>query len=417
MAKKIPLIRKTSITFFWVSLILMLLSTLGLYYYLRILLQGEVEEELRSTEARIESSLLDNGTMYQLPPMVEIQKVPVMGKEILKDTVIYDPSQDEMEEFRELSTFSTLEGETYMITVRALVVESDSILMAVVLSYLIIIFLVFVSLFYLNRSRNQKIWYPFFHNLRQMKQFSITSESNISLMDSEIMEFSDLKSEITLLTNKVRSDYRNLKQYTEDVSHEMQTPLAIIQAKIENVINSEFDLEEGQFDQLTSIQKDIQRLSQMTKRLTLLTKIENSQFGNVEPLDIAKLMEDTVLDFSEISTNAVVMEVTHSILVFMDSYLANVLCNNLVSNAIKYSEGKNAILVKSGPREIAISNSGNQALKQPEQLYDRFYREADGAKATGLGLALVKRICDLYGFEVTYRYLEGRHMFTVYFGR
>jgi len=283
--KKIRLIRKTSKTFLGISALLMLVSTVALYFYLRNLLQSEVEEELRSTEARIESSLIENPEPFQLSPVVEIQKVSRLGNEVLKDTIIYDPSQDEMEEFRELSTFSAINGENYRITVRALVVESENILIAVVISYLVIILLVFLFLFYVNRSRNQKLWTPFFHNLEQMKRFSLSSDAPIALMDSEILEFSELNSEIKILTNKVRSDYRNLKQYTEDVSHEMQTPLAIIQAKIENVINMEEPLDDQQFEQLTSIQRDIQRLSQMTKRLTLLTKIENNQFANIEQLE------------------------------------------------------------------------------------------------------------------------------------
>ena len=283
--KKVRLIRKTSKTFLGISALLMLVSTVALYFYLRNLLRSEVEEELRSTEARIESSLVENPEPFQLSPVVEIQKVSRLGKEVLKDTIIYDPSQDEMEEFRELSTFSAINGENYRITVRALVVESENILIAVVISYLVIILLVFLFLFYVNRSKNQKLWTPFFHNLEQMKRFSLSSDAPIALMDSEILEFSELNTEIKLLTNKVRSDYRNLKQYTEDVSHEMQTPLAIIQAKIENVINMEEPLDDQQFEQLTSIQRDIQRLSQMTKRLTLLTKIENNQFANIEQLE------------------------------------------------------------------------------------------------------------------------------------
>ncbi|RYC53492.1 hypothetical protein DN53_04615 [Flagellimonas olearia] len=152
--KKIRLIRKTSKTFLGISALLMLVSTVALYFYLRNLLQDEVEEELRSTEARIESSLVENPELFQLSPVVEIQKVSRLGREVLKDTIIYDPSQDEMEEFRELSTFSAINGKNYRITVRALVVESENILIAVVISYLVIILLVFLFLFFAFRVLN-----------------------------------------------------------------------------------------------------------------------------------------------------------------------------------------------------------------------------------------------------------------------
>ena len=128
--KKIKLLRKTSKTFLWISLILMVFSTIGLYFYVRNLLQNEVEEELRSTEARIESSISGNNPIYQLAPMVEVETVSNLGSEHLKDTLIFDPSQNEIEEFRELITFSKINDQNYRITVRALIVESEDILIA-----------------------------------------------------------------------------------------------------------------------------------------------------------------------------------------------------------------------------------------------------------------------------------------------
>ena len=414
MAKKTRLIQKTSKSFLWISFFLMLVSTIALYFYLHSILQAEVEEELRSTEARIESSLSENDAIYQLHPVVEVARVPKMGIEILKDTLIYDPSQDELEEFRELSTYSTINGKNYRITVRALVVESRDILIAIVVSYLAIILLVFIFLFYLDKSRNQKLWHPFFKNLEQMKNFSLTSEKPIRLMDSDILEFSELNAEISTLTDKVRSDYKNLKQYTEDVSHEMQTPLAIIQAKIENVINGD-TLDDRQFEHLTSILKDIQSLTQMTKRLTLLTKIENNQFANVEKLDIVQRMEETIQNFNEISAITIVLEKNHPIWVEMDPYLATIICNNLISNAIKHACERKDIIVKAHFNTISIANCGAAALRQPESLYNRFYRETATVKSTGLGLAIVKRICDLYGHKIDYNFENGMHNFLITF--
>ena len=204
----------------------------------------EVEEELFSTKARVEAELSKGSGQFSLAPVVEVANVASLHAEILKDTIIYDPSQDEMEEFRELISFKEINGEKYKITVRNLIVESEDILIAIIFSYIIIILLVFAFLFYFNKSRNQRLWHPFFENLEAMKNFSLTSDETIPLVESDILEFSELKDEVALLTNKVRSDYKNLKQYTEDVSHELQTPLAIMQAKIENIINGEDSVRE-----------------------------------------------------------------------------------------------------------------------------------------------------------------------------
>lgn len=414
--KKIPLLVKTSGSFLRISLILVVISTVALYFYVRYLLQAEVEEELHSTEARIESSIAGNNIIYQLPPWSEVSEVDKAGMEILKDTLIYDPSQDELEEFRELTTYSDINGREYRITVRALVVESENILIAVVISYIIIILLVFIFLFYMNKARNRQIWRPFFETLDTIKQFSLTSEAPINLVDSNIREFSDLNKEISTLTDKVRSDYKNLKQYTEDVSHEMQTPLAIIQAKIENIINGD-NLNNIQFAHLTGIQGDIHRLTQLNKRLTLLTKIENQQFGKPEVLQFTEVIKNRIDCLKEIYPDLIQLEEKDQCELKMDPYLADVLCDNLLSNAIKYSNAKGSILVRVGNMKLTVSNIGTEKLQSPEKLFSRFYRESGIPKSTGLGLAIVKKICDHYGFMPHYAFEEGRHHFKVKFSQ
>ncbi len=390
----------------------MVISTIALFFYVRNLLQGEVEEELRSTEARIEHSISENNPVYQLPPMVEVQTVSALGIEKLKDTVIFDPSQSEMEEFRELTTFSTINGKDYSITVRALVVESEDILIAVMVSYLIIILLVFIFLFYFNKTWNQGLWHPFFINLEAMKGFSLASEKPIALLESDILEFSELNNEIRTLTDKVRADYKNLKQYTEDVSHEMQTPLAIILAKIENIINGD-NLNDVQFQHLTSIQKDIQRLTLLNKRLALLSKIENQQFTNPESLIFNTILKQRIETFSEIYPSDIELVEQGKMLMKIDPYLADVLIDNLLSNALKHAVDKESITIEIGEQEFSVSNKGSQKLQKEERLFSRFYKESDHKKSTGLGLAIVKKICELYGLEPNYHFINGKHIFTI----
>ena len=412
--KKIGLLRKTSKTFLSIGIVLMLFSTVALYFYVRNLLQSEIEEELRSTEARIESSISGNNPIYQLPPMVEVTEVLNLGVEHLKDTLIYDPSQDEIEDFRELTTYSKINNHNYRITVRTLIVESEDILIAVIISYLIVILSVFVFLFYFNKSRTQKLWTPFFKNLEQMKLFSLTSESPISLMDSDILEFSELNTEITTLTEKVRSDYKNLKQFTEDVSHELQTPLAIIQAKVDTIINGE-DLNDVQFEQLSSIQNDIQRLKQLNKKLGLISKIENDQFTNISPCNLNHILNNRIENLSELYPSEILFESNEDVVLLMDAHLAEVLCDNLLSNAIKYNLPNTPIVVNLEKESLSVKNEGKRAILKPDQLFQRFYKESDEVKSTGLGLAIVKKICDLYGFQPSYRYTNNEHHFTISF--
>ncbi|WP_220660185.1 sensor histidine kinase [Gillisia mitskevichiae] len=412
--KPIKLLRKASKSFLLLSAVLMIASTIALYFYTKNLLKNEVEEELFSTEARIESAIKINDISFSLPPVIEVVEVKELEELFLKDTLIYDPSQNEDEVFRELSTFKRINGKNYRITVRNLVVESKDILIAIDVSYFIIILLVFLFLFYSNVEGNRKLWFPFFKNLEAMKNFSVKSEKQIVLVDSDILEFQELSNEISLLTNKVQDDYQNLKQLTEDVSHEMQTPLAIMQAKIENIINTN-KIDDDQYKLFSSLQKDIQRLKQLIKRLTLLTKIENNQFINIDKVDIAASLGKTIQNFKELFNLEIGFQYKHPLFVSMDPYLVEVLCNNLISNAVKHDVKKDEILVSCSHNSMIISNSGEKQIENPEKLFNRFYRESKSNQSTGLGLAIVKKICDLYGFEISYKFHDARHIFTVNF--
>lgn len=414
MTKKIKLIKKTSKTFLLTGLFLAFFSSIALYFYTKKLLKSEVEEVLYSTEARITNALKKDKNIFSLPPVTEVKIVTNLKKEILKDTIIYDPSQDEMELFRELSTFKNINETNYQITVRNMAVESGNFLLAIVISNIIIFLLAFIILFYFNTARNIKLWRPFFRNLEQMKQFSLTSKKPIDLVESDVLEFSELKVEIETLTNKVKVDYQNLKQFTENVSHEMQTPLAIIQAKIDNIIN-EHTINNKQFEQITSIQKDIQRLKQLNKRITILTKIDNNQFLNIEKTSFTKLIDEKIESYKELQIINLIHNSNKELSVSMDTYLVEILINNLISNAIKYSKKEEDIIILTDKSLFTISNFGEKPLAHPENLFQRFYRESNSDQSTGLGLAIVKKICDLYRFKISYKFEAKQHIFSLDF--
>lgn len=414
VTQKVKLIQKTSRTFLLTGLILIILSSIVLYFYTKNLLLEEIEEVLYSTETRVVDALEKGQPQYSLPPVIEINIVDNLRPPVLKDTIIYDPSQHELEMFRELSTFRKINNQAYQITVRNLVVESEDILIAIIMSNIIIYVLTFLILFYFNTTRNLKLWRPFFKNLEQMKSFSLTSNQPIDLTESDILEFSDLKYEIEQLTNKVRDDYQNLKQFTEDVSHEIQTPLAIIQAKIDNIINDS-TISNEQFEQVSSIQKDVQRLKHLNKKITLLTKIDNNQFVNIENISINNLVENTIENFKELSVSEISYVANSNLDVKMDSYLAEILCNNLISNAVKHNIEKQPIKVEIKNNELLVSNSGEKPLAYPEKMFQRFYRENKNLQSTGLGLAIVKKICDFYGLRLKYLHKENKHLFSIKF--
>ena len=400
----------------------MVISGVVLFFSIKILLKSEIEEELYSNKNRVELILESDPEHQGIPPVIEVEKVNRDQQRILNDTLIYDPLQDEIELFRQLSQTKLINGQHYKITVRAMVIESENILVAIVSTFLIIILLAFLFLFYFNTNRNKKLWEPFFINLNKIKSFSIKERTDLNLIDSGIIEFDELNKELKALTAKVYSDYQNLKQFTEDISHEIQTPLAVMQAKIDTLVNAT-PINQEQYQQFTSLENDIRKLKNLNKRLILLAKIDNNQFVNDQIISLKQIFEEAIENMTELSSATFKLKSNADPLLRIDPTLAVVLCNNLLSNAIKHNYKDNEILVEIEVDNVQVLNQGKAPINHPEHIFNRFYRESRNKDSSGLGLSIIKKVCEQYGYLPSYMFVApetkaskfGYHCFKIQF--
>ena len=369
----------------------MVISGVVLFFSIKILLKSEIEEELYSNKNRVELILESDPEHQGIPPVIEVEKVNRDQQRVLNDTLIYDPLQDEIELFRQLSQTKLINGQHYKITVRAMVIESENILVAIVSTFLIIILLAFLFLFYFNTNRNKKLWEPFFINLNKIKSFSIKERTDLNLIDSGIIEFDELNKELKALTAKVYSDYQNLKQFTEDISHEIQTPLAVMQAKIDTLVNAA-PINQEQYQQFTSLENDIRKLKNLNKRLILLAKIDNNQFVNDQIISLKQIFEEAIENMTELSSATFKLKSNADPPLRIDPTLAVVLCNNLLSNAIKHNYKDNEILVEIEVDNVQVLNQGKAPINHPEHIFNRFYRESRNKDSSGLGLSIIKKV-------------------------
>ncbi len=411
--EKISLLKKTSRYFLLINAFLMLLGTVVLYFYTRSIMQNEVEEELYSRSFRLEHYVSSNSQVIELPPVFEVKEVEHLRPEVIKDTLIYDPSQDEMEKFRELTTYRNLNGNNYQIIVRSMMVETEEIILIIFFLFCIILLIIFLVQFYFNRAWYKRLWKPFFLNLEKMKQFSLPSNPKVELVQSDILEFSELKDQMEELMQKVNSDYQNLKQFTENVSHELQTPLAVMQARIENLLNGHH-LDTELFSQLTSLQKDLHRLAQLNKKMVLLTKIENKQFSNSEKIELNLMLKEALENFRELTAVPLFLQEENELEIIGEPQLAQILVNNLISNAVKNCAKDGEVKLVISGSSLEVRNSGEKAIENSADLFNRFSK-GERSPGTGLGLAIVKKICELYGYRLSYNFSDQNHCFSIDF--
>lgn len=140
-----------------------------------------------------------------------------------------------------------------------------------------------------------------------MQHFSLQAARPVELVDSNIVEFSELKTEIETLTSRVIYDYNNLKEFTENISHELQTALAIMQAKLENFLN-ESAISDQQFEELSNLQRHIRRLANLNKKLVLLATLDQRQKNDYQEISLNDLLEEMVINFREISPVEIELE-------------------------------------------------------------------------------------------------------------
>jgi signal transduction histidine kinase len=219
------------------------------------------------------------------------------------------------------------------------------------------------------------------------------------------------------MIEKSRKDYENLKEFTENTSHEIQTPLAIIKSKAELLLQ-EGNLKPANLEDVGKIYEAANRLSKLKKGLSMLSKIENNQFEEVEPIDVAKFLDKKISNFEEL------IEMKHIELtkvynghptLILNNTLTYVLITNLINNAIKHNVDNGTIHIKLNDNELTIENTGNPTTEDPEKFFQRFKKGSNAYDSSGLGLALIKKVCEIYQMSIRYTVNENIHKLSIQF--
>ena len=413
------LIQKTKQTYIIYSIIIFIVSSITIYYTLKRIISEKQDERLEFYK-----ELIARKIKYENPlPIFEvddyISKTPVKDTLYFKDTLYYMivNGVEKREEYRQLTSIENLPGKTVKIITRDSLVKNQDFILIITLSVAIVIFVLMITVYFVNMITMNNVWNPFNENLEILKNFSAESNKPIYLQDTNIDEFQELNKSLIKLTEKINSDYRNLKEFTENASHEMQTPLAIMQSKAEMLMQSE-DLSRKNLQQIKAIYLAAQRLSKLNKTLLLLAKIDNQQFKNKEIIDINDAIENQLEVFEDFIENKKLIINKKSTLntkIEANPLLFDMVISNLISNAIKHNIEHGNIDILTTDLFISISNSGHPPKLNSSTLFERFKKESNASNSFGLGLAIVKKVCDNYQWKINHSFIENQHNITIYF--
>jgi signal transduction histidine kinase len=330
-----------------------------------------------------------------------------------KDTLMYMQNEQDFEPVRMLITAFETKGKTYEMRVITSMVEEDDLIEDLLYSLLFLFLGLAATLLLLNNFLLKKIWQPFYQVLERLQRFRLDDPQPIVSSSSPIEEFRLLDASVNKLLTRNIQAYEDQKQFIENASHELQTPLAISLNKLELLAGH--PLQEEPLVLVGSVMDNLERLIRLNKSLLLLTRINNQQYTTEDEVNfngtIRKLLED-FKDQASYKEVGLFLEEHGQCIVNLNPELAQILIVNLLKNAIVHNRPGGFVKVMVREKSIEIQNSGTSEPLDASKIFERFYKNEASGSSTGLGLSIVKAITDLYGFNIQYRF-EEKHVFRL----
>lgn len=319
------------------------------------------------------------------------------------------------EPYRVMTLYAEIHGDIYQIEVLSAQVDDQELVATIlgivlwVLAGLVLAVLVFQFVI------AEFLWRPFRHILREVHAFDLSGLARVDFGRSSTREFRQLIAFLERMTAKVRSDYHNLKTFSENASHELQTPLAIIRTKLERLLQSD-RLAASEVDLVATALQVLHRLHRLNDNLLLLGKVENEQFVAHSAVPIGPAMEDVLAQQRELfalKNIAVHVRFGDSATVWTDPTLLEMVLRNLLSNALRHNvEGGKLYAWQSG-HCIEIGNTGRREALDRQLIFQRFGKQSTHPRSSGLGLAIVRKICDTQGWQISYLFEDELHVFRL----
>lgn len=393
------LIKRTYIkTAFWL-LPVMIVGSIFCFYMIEYISYEETDEFLTYEMQRLINYHQQYNDLPEFHQVAQILPDVKFEKPLFKDTLILEAGDNEMVPYRELYFTINHNGNNQTIVLRHLLLGRDDIAEGTLLIITGLMLLVAAFLYIIVNYMAGKIWNPFYQSLDKLVRFKINGPLPV-FPQTDIDEFKSMNLTLDVLLKKIADDYRHNKEFSENISHELQTHLAVIRATAEKLINNP-DLA-PEIDGLQKIYTASSKLSQVQKSLFLLSKINNREFSNLVTVDLRYPLEQSLDVFDEaiILRKITVTRQLKPCQLTMDAGLAEILVNNLVKNAVKHNIHNGMIHIDLSQNSLLVENSGLPFEGDTQSLLERFAKGKNGN--IGIGLAIIKQICDLYNFRISY---------------
>jgi signal transduction histidine kinase len=412
------LIYKTARYYLIFALFIFGLGTVVFYYVIKIILIDSIDEAIHQEKIQLIENLNYERVIEELKPSENISIKPIESSLLVPDkyaTVFVSDSNQNLIDYRELTSIYEHNGNYYQIKIRQSLEEAESLLNGILPAEIGLFLIFLIGVLIVNNFVNRSTWQPFYDLLEKIKLYDFEKTKIINYQPTDISEFNELGKSVEKMTHKIYHDFVSQKEFNENSSHELQTPVAILKNKLELLIQSP-NLQEKEMDLIQEMFDAINRLSLLNKGLILISKIENRQFSDSEIVNLSSVLEKIISAFEDQLQEkeiSVQLDLNKKTTIRANSILMEILFSNLISNAIKHNYKNGKISIRLHDSIFSIENTGNVLSKPAENMFERFQKDGTLENSVGLGLAIVKKICLLEGFEVYYLNEGSIHKITI----
>jgi two-component system sensor histidine kinase BaeS len=218
---------------------------------------------------------------------------------------------------------------------------------------------------------------------------------------------------------RLESQGRLRRHLMADVAHELRTPLSVIQARIEGLLDGVYPRDDARLEQLL---EDARLLTRLVDDLQMLATVESGMLTlQKEPTDVAALLQDVIDMFSDEARQsqvAVRLEAQADLpLLPVDPLRIREVTANLLSNALHHTPAGGEVVVEArksdGRMEVSVADTGTGiAADDLSKIFDRFYK-GRGSKGSGLGLTIARQLVTMHGGEIRAESRAGGTTITV----
>ncbi|MDR2953823.1 MAG: HAMP domain-containing histidine kinase [Prevotella sp.] len=350
----------------------------------------------------------------------DIQILPYTDTFILGKTVeefLYNKAEGHHIDYRIIYKKVQIVNKPYVLMCRIPMIENHNLFWNLFFQYGLIFIILLISLGFVQRIISKKSWAAFYSSLGKIENYSLEQGNIPEFEKTDIKEFHRLNEILTSLISNNLKVYKQQKEFIENASHELQTPLAVFQSQLD-ILLQEPDLTEKQVDIIQSLYSVSSRLTRLNKNLLLLAKIDNAQFKDMEEVSLNRLLDISIPYFKELAENnglKVNIDINSQLIIKANMILLESFINNLIANAIKHNidDGALSIIVKDNT--LTVSNTGDSKPLDKEKIFRRFSRTSEEKKGNGLGLSIIYQICKFHGWDIEYQYRDMTHSFIITF--